>query len=194
MSEDVYLDFERDLRIALRKRFDYPSDCVFDVGTHYYTQAGQKFYDAYCEMPFDEFHELEIPNAYKLQCGYEMDIAKKNIAIRRSIELGNIGLWVEYLEELCPKPVVIYAYGQSRMNDLDVELLMRSEVATEIYQRYPNLELAEDHLKVLEDASIYGGYPIEAILKAIEVGGHTVNPEIPWKIWKDTAEYNKFME
>ncbi len=43
------------------------------------------------------------------------------------------------------------------------------------------------------NAYIYGGYPVEAIAKAIKVGGYTVHPSIPWKEWQETSDYKTWM-
>ncbi|MFC1617738.1 glycosyl hydrolase [Patescibacteria group bacterium] len=40
---------------------------------------------------------------------------------------------------------------------------------------------------------IYGGYPIDAIAKAIRTGGHTVHPSIPWEQWKQTEQYKTWI-
>ncbi|MCD4761204.1 fibronectin type III domain-containing protein [bacterium] len=43
------------------------------------------------------------------------------------------------------------------------------------------------------NAYIYGDYPVEAIVKAIEHGGKTVHPTIGWTAWKNSPDYTNYI-
>ncbi len=46
----------------------------------------------------------------------------------------------------------------------------------------------------LVNAVTYGGYSNEAVVKAIQHGGKTVHPSIPWLAWKDSKDYQTYIK
>lgn len=45
----------------------------------------------------------------------------------------------------------------------------------------------------LVKAYVYGGYPPEAIIQAVKFGGKTVHPTIPWSKWKESEDYQNYI-
>jgi len=45
----------------------------------------------------------------------------------------------------------------------------------------------------LLNAYVYGGYPAEAVVQAVKFGGRTVHPTVPWKFWRNSTDYNYFI-
>jgi len=52
---------------------------------------------------------------------------------------------------------------------------------------------ANDWLTI-SNSYIYGDYPVEAILRAIQIGGYTVHSTKPWGVWKNSETYIKYMK
>lgn len=45
----------------------------------------------------------------------------------------------------------------------------------------------------LLNAYVYGEYPEEAIIQAVKYEGRTVHPTVPWKFWRNSEDYNYFI-
>ncbi|MBI5466098.1 MAG: hypothetical protein HY974_02300 [Candidatus Kerfeldbacteria bacterium] len=87
-----------------------------------------------------------------------------------------------------------YAYGVS-CRDLAAERNLagdlRELLSSAFSGRTPSAALRNWY--TLVKAYVYGGYPMEAIVKAVKFGGKTVHPAIPWSAWKDSADYKEYI-
>lgn len=208
LSEDVYQEFDRRMQAQMYRDGLVPLDCVRDDG--YYRQSGEKFYDQSCTMPVDEAMEREVTQMYAAFCGKEISTTRLVNAIRRSKELGDLSKWSASIEARCGKPEAAPArqvastkqpvaeqtespvYGEVRLTDAAREAQLSRELAAAIGERAKTI--AERDWKTLTNAYVYGGYPTAAIKRAIELGGVTVHPAIPYEAWKGSADFLRGME
>lgn len=87
-----------------------------------------------------------------------------------------------------------FAYGQERLKSLTTERNLALDLKQKLEQYFKTaIPKSNQHWFTLVNAYIYGGYPIEAIAKAIEYGGKTVHPTIPWSSWKNSADYQNYI-
>lgn len=207
LSEDVLLDFERRTHLHLLKEGLVPQDCIFDWASQYYVRAGEQYYDNQCEYPFDATMEQEVKQTWRAFCGTDISDQRKVAALRRSKELGDLGAWSSNLELICPKAVADsdnqvaeqelaagdFAYGKARLSSLEQEQSLAKSLKSEIDTQYPELAISEQDWSTVVNSYIYGGYPLEAINKAIELGGKTVHPEIPYSSWQGSVEYQTYL-
>jgi hypothetical protein len=184
---------------------------VLDPDEGYYRRAGVPYYDQHCTMEVDEFMEREVKQMYAAFCGKEIPTPRLVNAIRRSKELGDLSKWSASVEARCGKPKTAPAnkvattkqpvaeqatqapvYGEVRLTDAAREAKLISELTISIGGRAKTI--SENDWKTLTNAYIYGGYPTAAIKRAIELGGVTVHPAIPYEAWKGSADYLRGME
>lgn len=208
LSENVYQEFDRRMREDLYRNGFVPLDCVYDLDSGYYLQSGVKFYDQSCSMPFDKDMEYEVNQTYAAFCGQEIKSARRVNVIRRSKQLGDLSKWSESVEAKCGKaetkpeePIKpekrpslqagTFAYGFSRLSDLSLEATQVVEFTSAIGGRPKGL--SETNWQILTRAYVYGGYPVNAINRAMELGGVTVHPSIPYEAWKGSEDYKKGM-
>jgi hypothetical protein len=211
LSEDVYQEFNRRMRAQMYRDGLVPLDCVLDPDEGYYRRASVPYYDQNCTMEVDEFMEREVKQMYTAFCGKEIPTPRLVNAIRRSKELGDLSKWSASVEARCGKPKTAPAnqvtttkqpvaeqatqapvYGEVRLTDAAREAKLIGELTTAIGDR--SKTISEHDWKTLTNAYIYGGYPTTAIKRAIELGGVTVHPAIPYEAWKGSADYLRGME
>ncbi|HRY63136.1 MAG TPA: fibronectin type III domain-containing protein [Patescibacteria group bacterium] len=68
-----------------------------------------------------------------------------------------------------------------------------NELKNLIRQKMGVVKISDKNWQTLIRAYIYGHYPVEAITKAIQLGGVTVHPTIPWESWQKTEQYRNAM-
>ena len=87
-----------------------------------------------------------------------------------------------------------YAYGAS-CRDLAAERNLAGDLRSSLLSIFVGRTpaSARQNWYTLVKAYVYGGYPIEAITKAIKHGGKTVHPTIPWSQWKESADYKEYI-
>jgi len=88
----------------------------------------------------------------------------------------------------------VYAYGKARF-----PIEQEQQKADELKQKLQN-QFNLEHLRIndtnwikLLNAYAYGGYPTEAIARAVIYGGKTVHLEIPWKSWQQSTDYQEYI-
>lgn len=59
--------------------------------------------------------------------------------------------------------------------------------------RLGNVKISIKNWRTLLNAYVYGNYPAEAIIRAIQLGGRTVHPTIGWESWQKTSQYKEYM-
>jgi hypothetical protein len=179
LSEDVYLQFEREVRQYLHQNNLVPADCVYDESSGYYLQAGQKFYDQQCKWNEDRDMETIMQQTYSAFCGKQMSAFQLIPAVRRSKELGDLSSWSDAVTKMCPRP------DQQPPQKLD-QPSSGSGAATPLVYGQPILPFAQQARKSVElkralskrglrkpvsqalvNAYVYGGYPLETIAEAI---------------------------
>lgn len=84
----------------------------------------------------------------------------------------------------------IFAYNQARL-PLEDEATRAQELRQALNTNYnfASLKLQDKDWAYLVNGYIYGGYPKEAIARAILYGGKTVHESIPYQYWKNTTDY-----
>jgi len=85
-----------------------------------------------------------------------------------------------------------FAYGKSRISN-QIEVERAQYLRTELESRLGGMNIAVEHWYKLLNSYIYGEYPVEAVAQAMRFGGKTVHPTIPWSIWKDSADYQEYI-
>jgi|GEM_PF-1826245 chitodextrinase len=88
-----------------------------------------------------------------------------------------------------------YAYGAS-CRDLSAERNLAKDLKLSLLRVFAGRTpaAANQNWYTLVKAYVYGGYPLEAITKAIKHGGKTVHPTIPWSAWRNSAEYKEYIK
>ena len=84
-------------------------------------------------------------------------------------------------------------YSQPRFSAI-VEKQKSDELSAIIKKNFGKINFSEANWKTLSNSYIYGGYPVEAILRAVELGGKTVHPTKPWSEWKNSDTYKQYMK
>ncbi|MDD4607174.1 MAG: hypothetical protein PHS07_02445 [Patescibacteria group bacterium] len=69
----------------------------------------------------------------------------------------------------------------------------KDELEYLLNQNIGEYNLTDNNYQVLLRAYMYGGYPIEAIVKALRFGGKTVHPAISWQTWQHSLDYQTVM-
>lgn len=84
----------------------------------------------------------------------------------------------------------VFAYGQARIS-LEEEATRAQELRDALNSNYnfSSLQIQDKDWAYLVNGYIYGGYPVDAIARAILYGGRTVHENIPWEYWKETQDY-----
>lgn len=84
-------------------------------------------------------------------------------------------------------------YDQYRMND-DIVANKANELKYYLGQADVDLnDIGSLEWVYLLNAYVYGEYPEKAIIQAIKFGGRTVHPTVPWKFWRNSEDYNYFI-
>ncbi len=84
-------------------------------------------------------------------------------------------------------------YNKPRMND-DLVANKANELKYHLGQADVNLnDIGSLEWVYLLNAYVYGEYPEEAVIQAIKFGGRTVHPTVPWKFWRNSDDYNYFI-
>ncbi len=89
--------------------------------------------------------------------------------------------------------------GLKYYTDARRNLALEQQLAQELYNylkvRYNNKipSISRDNWFILVRAFTYGGYPGEAIAKAIKFSGKTVHPKIFWSVWQNSADYQSYI-
>ena len=93
----------------------------------------------------------------------------------------------------CPRGAAVWAYGQCR--NLTAERAKALELRGNLNRIYRNHVPASAlrHWYTLVNAYTYGGYPVEAIAKAVKHGGKTVHPTIPFSAWQNSKDYKEYI-
>jgi hypothetical protein len=207
LSEDVYLQFEQNIRRYFFEEGLVPLDCVYDPQSEYYHRAGLAFYDRQCAMPYDETMEREVRATYRAFCGQDIPQFRLVPGIRRSKQLGDLGQWSDNVLMMCAQGEISgnpvnatpalsagdFAYGKARLSDLESENALAEALTIEIDLAFPHLRLPTHHWTTIINAYIYGGYSLPAIIRAIELGGYTVHPTIPFESWRNSRDYQEKM-
>lgn len=190
LAEDVYLRFEHDLRTYLHASNLVPSDCVYDEGSGYYQRAGQKFYDQQCRWDEDKNMETVMKQMYASFCGKDMSVHHLVPAVRRSKELGDLAKWSDAVTKMCPgkdaapqsqsEPAMVSNTAQKRIYGQEI-LPFRQEArkSVELKRALSKSGIKKRVSKDLVNAYVYGGYPLEAIARAVN-GEATVHPTKPF--------------
>ena len=84
-------------------------------------------------------------------------------------------------------------YSQPRFLST-IENQKATDLKTIVTKNFGKINFRPADWQVLVRAYTYGGYPIEAILRAIEVGGKTVHPTFPWSLWQTSSDYQNYMK
>ena len=198
LSEGVYLEFDKRLRAYQYLHNLVPSDCVFDLESDYYYRSGVAHYDDQCELPYDELMEREVKSTWTAFCGTEISSQRLVPAVRRSKQLGDLGQWSDNMLLICPGDEEVvdvelvagdFAYGHSRLASLEEEQALAKSLKAEIDADYPNLQIDAADWSTIVNSYIYGGYPVQAINRTIELGGKTVHPTIPFSSWQNSDDY-----
>lgn len=197
IGEKMYIEFEKDVNAYLIEEGLVPADCVYDWETSYYISGGIQYYDAQCSYPIDELLEQELKQTYSILCSEDIDGRRLVPAARRIKELGDSSQWTELVLDMCKgagaTTVGDFAYGKDRLSSLAEEQNLARELKAEIDAQYPQLKIHADDWSTIVNSYVYGGYPVEAINKAIELGGVTVHPSIPFETWRNSEEYRTWM-
>lgn len=83
-------------------------------------------------------------------------------------------------------------YGQTRLS-LSEEMSKSLELKKILETQVGTLKLDKKSWFTLVNAYIYGGYPIGALTKSIEHAGKTVHPTIAWSDWKNSHDYQQYI-
>lgn len=87
-----------------------------------------------------------------------------------------------------------FAYGKARIKSLAEEQNLAKELRSKLEQSFGGkIPKNNQHWYILVNAYVYGGYPAEAIAKAIKFGGKTVHPSIPFSAWKNSLDYQNYI-
>ncbi|MFA6304171.1 MAG: fibronectin type III domain-containing protein [Patescibacteria group bacterium] len=87
-----------------------------------------------------------------------------------------------------------FAYGQARLKNLSEERRLAEELKNKLDQYFNSqIPKSTQHWYILVNSYIYGGYPVEAIAKAIKFSGKTVHPAIPWSAWQNNDDYKNYI-
>lgn len=86
-----------------------------------------------------------------------------------------------------------FAYGKPRVVNLQVETKAAQELKKQLQQKLKRLPVSSKNWPTLVNAYLYGEYPVKAIIQAIKYQGKTVHPLIPWAVWRDTQDYQKYI-
>lgn len=91
----------------------------------------------------------------------------------------------------------VFAYGKPRLSSLADEQERAKILRSELEKKYTKNQIqglsAKNWITVV-NSYIYGGYPLEAIVKALKYGGKTVHPTIPWSVWSKSRDYLNYIE
>lgn len=79
--------------------------------------------------------------------------------------------------------------------DLKSEQQLAGQLSTFIKNFYNNRvpRISTGNWFTLIKSYVYGGYPLQAITQAIKFGGRTVHPTIPYSVWKNTSDYQNYI-
>ena len=89
-----------------------------------------------------------------------------------------------------------FAYGKPRLSSLAEEQNRAKELKQELEKHYEKnkIPVARKHWHTIVNSFVYGNYPINAIIKAIKLGGKTVHPTIPFSAWQTARDYKNYID
>jgi hypothetical protein len=93
---------------------------------------------------------------------------------------------------LGPGKLIKKIYEQTRL-DNKMEMARSIELKKTLESKIGKLKLGAKDWFTVVNAYIYGDYPVEAITQAIKYGGKTVHPSISWSLWKNSADYQQYI-
>jgi hypothetical protein len=91
----------------------------------------------------------------------------------------------------------VFSYGKPRLGSLTEEQKLAIELRQKLEKNYSKKQLTGINGKnwnTITNSYIYGGYPVEAIVKAIKFGGKTVHPAISYEKWKGSKDYLEYIK
>lgn len=112
--------------------------------------------------------------------GYHDDVELK-FGYDPNVAGSNLGSKLQAANYYQPKRVYNYRVKKDR------------ELWQYVTRRMGKIKISDKNKLILSNAYIYGGYPAEAIVKAIKFGGKTVHPTIPWNKWQETNNYKNYI-
>ncbi|MBU1202548.1 fibronectin type III domain-containing protein [Patescibacteria group bacterium] len=83
-------------------------------------------------------------------------------------------------------------YGKER-SSLGYEQNKAVELKNVLEQRIGKFYISKQNWFTIVNAYVYGGYPVEAISQSIKWSGKTVHPTIPWSLWKNSPDYQNYI-
>ncbi len=89
----------------------------------------------------------------------------------------------------------IFSYSKPRLNSLKTEQEKALELKNKLESHYGQgkIPVVRKHWPTIVNSYIYGNYPVEAIIKAIKLGGKTVHPAIPYESWSKSKDYKTWI-
>jgi len=97
-------------------------------------------------------------------------------------------------EPATPVQIQVFAYNQPRVPNLQTEINAAYELKYELEKLFNGpIPASKNSWPTLVNAYVYGSYPVEAIYQAIIYSGKTVHPTIPWSAWKNSADYQTYI-
>lgn len=214
LSEDTYLDFEKEIRKYFYREGLAPVACRLSLTTGYYMLEDKtEYYDIQCSLPRNNDMEAEIRRAHKAICGTQIPEFRVREGAKRSSELGSLDKWNQYTLKICAAESALsgisgdvkelqelaeksktsvaadFAYGKPRLTSLSEEQRLAKELKTEIDRNFPGFGVDAKDWSTLVNSYVYGSYPVDAIVKAVKFGGYTVHPSIPFESWQSSKDY-----
>ncbi|MFA6272200.1 MAG: glycosyl hydrolase [Patescibacteria group bacterium] len=154
------------------------------------------------KIPVSQENWYKLVNAY-IYGGYPV------IAIVQSLRFGgktihpeihfnywkNSSDYKEYIGKDLVNGRFVYAYGKARL-PIETEQQKAIELKQKLADQFglEHLRINDTNWVKLFNAYAYGGYPVEAIARAVIYGGKTVHTSIPWKFWQEHPDYQEFIQ
>ena len=83
-------------------------------------------------------------------------------------------------------------YNKPRISNT-IEQMRAVELKRLLEARLGQLRLDREDWFTVVNAYIYGEYPVDAIAQSVRFGGKTVHPSIGWSAWKNTTDYQNYI-
>jgi hypothetical protein len=100
----------------------------------------------------------------------------------------------EYINKGLVNGRFVFAYNKARL-PIEVEQKKAVELKEKLANQFglEHLRINADNWGKLFNAYAYGGYPVEAIARAVIYGGKTVHTDIPWTAWRRHPSYQEYI-
>lgn len=100
----------------------------------------------------------------------------------------------EFINKNWTGGLIIYAYGKPRQL-ITLEQQKAQELRNLLSTNYnfSKLRIDINNWDIALKAYVYGGYPLEAVVRIGKYPGTVVHTEIPYETWKDTAIYKEYI-